>query len=207
VGCFSGDLPERRPGSVMKMLFVGRLVPYKCCDVVVEAIAGSRILRSHTLTIVGDGPERPRLQEAVTRNGLAEQVGFRGWLPHAQVQGLMSDHDVFAFPTVRELGAGVVLEAMSRGMACVVADYGAPRQYAAEDRGLRVDFTDRRTLVTGTRLALERLAVDGEERLRLGVRAHTYAQRHHTWEERARRVEELYGWVLGRKVAPPDFMS
>ena len=46
--------------------------------------------------------------------------------------------NVFVFPSIRELGAGVIVEAMASAMACVVANYGAPGALVGTDRGITV---------------------------------------------------------------------
>ncbi len=68
----------------VKLLFVGRLVPYKCADLVIEAIAklAPATLDRVTLTIVGDGSERANLEAQVQRLQLEKTVTFTGWIGH-----------------------------------------------------------------------------------------------------------------------------
>ncbi len=107
-----GERPEREQ---LTFLYAGRLVPYKCPDVALEAFAGSPELRKHKLVVVGDGPERQRLEAYVAANALEGVVEMRGKVPQKEVGQLMREADAFVFPSVRELGAGVVIEAMACG--------------------------------------------------------------------------------------------
>jgi glycosyltransferase involved in cell wall biosynthesis len=196
---------DRHSSPSMTVLFVGRLVPYKCADVVVQAFADSVQLRQHRLVIIGDGPERPRIEQMIKENGLEGCVQLTGWLAHEDVMRWMRQADVFAFPSIRELGAGVVVEAMGMGVACVASDYGAPGFYAAEGRGITIPLTTKPALVEGYVKTLEELASDPEKRARIGAAGRRYAQANLTWDAKAENILEVYKWVLGRRKTKPGF--
>ena len=194
--------PARDP---LTFLFVGRLVPYKCADVAVRAFAGSPLLRSQRLLVVGDGPERSSLEALVRAEGLEQSVRIAGALPQEEVARAMRGADVFVFPSIRELGAGVVVEAMACGLPCVVTDYGGPGGLIDETRGIKVPLAAKQALVEGFRGALEGLARDAAARARLGSNAHAYALREYAWSAKAAKIERVYEWVLGRNPARPTF--
>jgi glycosyltransferase involved in cell wall biosynthesis len=196
---------DRPPSEQMTVLFAGRFVPYKCADVVVKAFAASPLLRKHKLVLVGDGPDRGLLEQLIRENGLEECVEVTGFLPHDQVMKRMREADVFAFPSIRELGAGVVVEAMGLGMACVVVDYGAPGVYVKGGCGIAVPITDKPALVESYRKSLEELAASPEKRVELGAMAHQYARSNHTWDAKAENIVQVYEWVLGTRKDRPNF--
>jgi glycosyltransferase involved in cell wall biosynthesis len=187
------------------ILYAGRLVPYKCPDIVVAAFAGSQKLRRHRLVVAGDGPERPSLETMVSERGLAGCVEFVGSRTQAQVADLMREADIFAFPSIRELGAGVVVEAMACGLACIVADYGGPAGLIASDRGFKVPLTEKTRMVESVRAALESLVEDPGRRASMGAAASRHATEFYTWEAKAVRTLEVYRWVLGRRQSKPRF--
>lgn len=198
--------PLDRPLSpTMTVLFVGRLVPYKCADVVVRAFAASDLLRRHRLVIIGDGPDRPLIEQLIKENSLDASVELIGWLSHKEVMRRMSQADVLAFPSIRELGAGVVAEAMGMGLACVTTDYGAPGAYAAEGRGVAIPLTNKPELIKGYVNALEELALSPEKRARIGATGRRYANANLTWAAKAETIVEVYNWVLGRCDKKPNF--
>jgi len=199
------DRFERPASDQMTVLFAGRLVPYKCPDVLVKAFAESQILRKHRLVIVGDGPDWQLLKNLIVENHLEDCVELTGHLPHAEVMNRMKQADVFGFPSIRELGAGVVIEAMGMGLPCVLADYGSPGVYGRGGRGITVPVTGKRALIAGYVRALESLALNLEKRAQLGTAAQSYARTFHTWDAKARKIVEVYEWALGRRQEKPDF--
>lgn len=207
--------PERFPRAVrapdpeagpLRIAFLGRLVPYKGADLLLEA--AEPLLRQDRarLDLLGDGPERAPLREAVARQGLTDRVRLPGWIPHREVAAALRQASVFAFPSIREFGGGVVLEAMALGLVPVVVDYGGPGELVTEACGVRIPIGSRETIVATLRAALERLA--GPERARLPEYAAAASERVRagfTWEVRARQVRAVYDWVLGRRPDRPDF--
>jgi glycosyltransferase involved in cell wall biosynthesis len=199
------DRFERPASDQMTVLFVGRLVPYKCADVLVRAFAQSQLLRKHRLVIVGDGPDRHLLERLILENRLENCVELTGHLPHAEVVARMKQADVFGFPSIRELGAGVVIGAMGTGLPCVLADYGSPGVYGRRGRGVTVPVTDKPALIAGYVRALELLALEPEKRVKLGAAAQSYVRTFHTWSAKAQKIVEVYEWVLGRRQEKPEF--
>ena len=196
--------PERRAaGGPLTFLFAGRLVPYKCPDVAVAAFAESPALQRHVLRIVGEGPERPRLEALVEQFGLHECVQFAGKLTQAEVGEEMRAADVFVFPSIRELGAGVIVEAMACGLPCVVVDYGAPGTLIDDTRGVRVPLGPKVEMTRDFARALEDLAGDPERIAALGNEAARHVNTHYSWAAKARGILEIYDWVLKRRADRP----
>jgi len=204
-GRFYRKQEKDRPDECL-FLFVGRLVPFKCVDVAISAFAGSDILRRHRLLIVGDGPERAGLEKMVRQNRLGGCVEFHGWRPQNEVARLMNQSHVFVFPSVRDSGAGVVIEAMMAGLVNVVVDYGPTRYLVTENCGLKVPLGARLDHVHGFRKAMEGLAMDDDRRHRLGAAAQKRAKVHFTWNARARKIVEIYRWILGQRPVKPGPM-
>jgi glycosyltransferase involved in cell wall biosynthesis len=198
--------PEARPArDRVEFLFAGRLVPYKCADVAIRAMAARESLRRHRLLILGQGPERALLEGLVHELKLEGCVEVAGGKTQAQVGQAMRTADVFVFPSIRELGAGVVVEAMACGMPSVVVDYGGPGGLIDADRGIKVALGSKAELVERFAEAMERLAQDGEMRRRLGCAAHEYALREYSWDAKARKIVEVYRWALGQRAEKPVF--
>ncbi|HZW05413.1 MAG TPA: glycosyltransferase [Candidatus Nitrosotalea sp.] len=100
----------------LTILSVGNLIPIKGHDLLIRAVAS---LTSEfpvlTLEIIGDGPERPRLEAIVHELRLADRVRFLGRQSRRQVADAMRRCTVFALPSRYEGLGCVYLEAMSTG--------------------------------------------------------------------------------------------
>src|SRR5262249_21754342 len=110
----------------LQLIYVGRLVPYKACDLALRG--GASLMREGRaqLNILGDGPERQRFESLADELGVRDSVKFCGWLSHAETLSQLKKSDVLVFPSLREFGGGVVFEALASGVVPVVADHGGP---------------------------------------------------------------------------------
>lgn len=175
-----------------EFLYAGRLVPYKLPELPIHAFAGSPALRRHRLRILGEGPERARMEALVAEHGLQDCVVIEGRKTQAEVSEAMRAADVFVFPSIRELGAGVVIEAMACGTHCAVVDYGAPGALAAAGRGSCVPLGPFDALVDGFRDAMERCAEDPDATGKAAALGQGYAEAGFPWAEKGRRTLAIY---------------
>lgn len=95
--------------------------------------------------MVGDGPERNRLENLTRLLGIEKAVTFYGWLSHSEVLSRMRSADVFVCPSVRDFGGGVVFEALAAGAVPVVVDFGGPGDIIYPEVGCKVPLPMRTT--------------------------------------------------------------
>lgn len=205
VGVDPDIFSRQSPGPVSgrkTFLFVGRLVPYKLPRLAVEAFCMHPALREHRMIVVGDGPERAGLEALIHQNGWSDRVELCGWKSQGEVAELMKSSDVLVQPSIRELGAGVVIEAMACGLACVVTDYGGPAELIDDDRGIKLPMAPHDELRKSFSEALARLASDDDLLGRLKVAAKSHAEQYYTWEAKAAELVRVYDWVLKRGQKP-----
>lgn len=186
----------------LRLCFIGRLVPYKGADMLIEAAAPLLAAGRATLDILGDGPMMPALAAQAAPFG--DAVRLHGWVPHDRVQDVAGRCAVFAFPSVREFGGGAVVEAMALGLVPVVVDYAGPGELVRPGLGLRVPLADRAGIVAGFRAALERLAADPAALAPMAEAARAHVQAHFAWGAKAAQVAQVYDWVLGRRADRPQ---
>ena len=198
-------MPVRQKRNCMTILFVGRLVPFKMAEVLVLSFAGSPILRKHKLIIVGDGPERRRLETIIADNSLSGSVNLTGTVSHDRVGELMRESEIFAFPSVREQGGGVLTLAMMSGMACVVVDYGGPAVRVKHGCGIKIPMGDLNHLIRSYTNELEALVDDYDRVIRMGINGRQYTETFYSWDAKAKKTVEVYDWVLGRREEKPNF--
>src|SRR5262249_31706080 len=150
---------RRAPGAQLPLraAFVGRLVPYKGADMLIEAAAPLVREGRLRIQILGDGPQREELRALVDREKLGDGVEFPGWVGHAQLHERLSQADLLTFPSIREFGGGVVLEAMALGVVPVVVRYGGPGELVTPETGFAIEIGPRERIVRDLRDVLERL--------------------------------------------------
>jgi glycosyltransferase involved in cell wall biosynthesis len=190
------------PCAKLELIFVGGLVPRKACDLALRAAAP--LLRGGLacFTVIGDGPERGRLEELAKSLGIEETVFFRGWLSHAEVFEGLRSADVFLFPTLRDNGAGVVFEALACGAVPVVVDFGGPGDIVHPEVGCKASLTNESDVVAQLENILMGLAQNREEIERLRRQGMAYARDCLTWEAKARAVTRVLNWVVRRGPKP-----
>jgi glycosyltransferase involved in cell wall biosynthesis len=169
-----------------RLVFVGRLVEKKGVTVLIDAFARLRATHPATrLTIVGDGPERARLERQAADLGLGAWVEFLGARPQTELPALYSRAAIAVVPSIVDRvgdqeGLGLVtLEAIGCGCAVVASDLAAIRDVIEDgETGLLARAGDAADFAT----KLRRLLDDGALRAQLGESARTRLMRY-DWRE------------------------
>lgn len=166
--------------------FVGGLRPEKNLPLLIRAFAGTG-LRHARLVLVGDGPERQRLEQLARDEGVAERVVFAGRVedPSACLPAL----DIFALASSTEQTSNALLEAMACGLPSVSTDVGDGAEILG-DLGppVVVPSGDLRAYTS----ALKTLADSSELRQRLGAANRQRCVEHHPLAGMVREYEALY---------------
>ncbi|MEG4235796.1 glycosyltransferase family 4 protein [Microcoleus sp. Pol11C3] len=192
--------PAKEEGDPINLLFVGRLVPYKCADVVIESIGklDQAIQSKICLTIVGDGSERNNLENRVKDLNLGEIVSFAGWVNQQETLDYYRKADIFCFPSIREFGGAVVMEAMACGLPCIVANNGGIGEYVNEETGFKIEPISREYLTEELTSKIKLLVEDDRLRESMSTKAIEKA-REFAWENKAIKIVEIYEKMLGEK--------
>jgi phosphatidylinositol alpha-1,6-mannosyltransferase len=151
-----------------------RLAGWKRVDRVIRAMPG--VLERHpdaVLAVAGDGPSGPELRSLAAELGVADSVVFTGPLDRETTLGLMKACDVFcSFYDFSNVGLAL-LEAMTIGVAVVVADTGSTAELVEDGAGgLVVEPDDERAAAA----AISSLLADPDLRARLGEGASARAR-------------------------------
>ena len=164
--------PDREPGPAatdgLRVLYVGRLVPFKGQAILLEAIAAIRARGiDAVLTVIGEGPSRGELERRRDELGLATAVTFAGAVGQDEIRRHYAAADAFCLPSFAEGVPVVLMEAMAMRIPVVTSRLmGIPELVDDDEDGLLVQPGRADELAT----ALERLARDPELRQRLGRR-------------------------------------
>lgn len=184
------NLPRRTAASAGRFLTVGRLERDRHHEMVLRAFAYVvRIFPSATLTVVGDGADRSRLETLGQTLGLVERVRFTGRLE--DVVGEMSRAHIYLSPATEAFGLAT-LETMAGGLPVIGAARGALLDLVDHERtGLLVEpepaaFAE----------AMVRLARDPAASIEMGEAGRRRASKEFSVEQMVRRTVDAYGSVL-----------
>jgi glycosyltransferase involved in cell wall biosynthesis len=186
-----------------RFLYAGRLLYWKGVHIALRAFAeltakgvGARF------TIVGDGPERSRLEQLATARGVRDNVKFLSRIPQGELFNLYDTHDLLLFPSLHDSGGLVVLEALSRGLPVICFDLGGPKEVVTANSGVVVKTDGQNTEQLAILLAatISRLLESPEKITELSRGATMRAQEFIL----SKRIVELYdraaNFIMGNKM-------
>ncbi|MGB3135301.1 MAG: glycosyltransferase [Nodosilinea sp.] len=189
----------------LKLAFIGRLVPYKGPDMLIEAIRPLLLDGKVTLDVYGDGPMMPQLQQMVAEMGVQDSVTLWGFVEQKQIGERLKQTHLFTFPSIREFGGAVVLEAMASGVVPVVVNYGGPPELTTSETGYLIDLSDREGIIRQFRETIMAICEDPDALVEKSEKSIGRIFELFTWDAKARQVVEVYQWILGRRSDKPDF--
>jgi glycosyltransferase involved in cell wall biosynthesis len=195
------DAPEQAPewswdGSrPFQLLFVGRLVERKGVHLLLEALARLEPSRRPELQVVGDGPERKRLEARAAELELSGRVHFHGFVEHAALQQELAACDAFVLPAVVDAkgdteGLGVVLiEALGYARPVIASAAGGIVDVVRDGvNGLLVPPGDAAALAG----AIQRLMDDPAAARAMGAEGRRDVAERFAWSAIAGRLAALY---------------
>lgn len=181
--------------GALNVLYVGRVIATKGLRYVVRGLARVSGV-DWRLTVVGDGPDMETVKKLAGDLGVADRIAFAGSVPHAEVARFYAAADVFAFPSLKEAGGNVVLEAMSHGLPVIVVDHGGPATTVTPDCGYKLPPTSVEAVVAGIAEAAKALAASPETRSRMGEAGRKRISDEYLWEAKGRRIMAVYGEAI-----------
>lgn len=176
----------------LRAAFVGRLVPYKGPDMLLDAAAALLREGQMTLELIGDGPLMPVLKDQAQRLGVSHAVNFHGWVPNEKVQDILCGCEIMPFPSIREFGGGVVLEAMALGVVPIVVDYAGPGELVSDETGFKIPLGSRAEIVTSLARHLTDIHKHRDQLGQLAENGLRQIQERFTWSAKADHIVALY---------------
>jgi glycosyltransferase involved in cell wall biosynthesis len=186
-----------RSGTI-RLLYVGRLVRTKGARDIIRAMGMLRDV-SVRLDIVGEGPERAECEALIARLDLGDRVALHGWRSKAEVAEFYKQADVFVFPSYREPGGNVALEAMGFSLPLIVVDRGGPGSATTDACAIKLSVTTPEALASDIAAAIRRLATNPALRRRMGEAAHAHVRKSALWSAKLDRVDSIYAQLISAR--------
>lgn len=189
---FSPGPPQTTPTPTSTLVHVSNFRPLKRVDDVVRIFARVRAAGPARLRLIGDGPERPRIEAQIAALGLTSEVEFLG--ERIDLPAVLRDGALFLLPSETESFGLAALEAMACGLPVVASAVGGlPEVVVDGETGYLRPVGD----VEAMAVCARRLLDDQPLRRRMGAAARGRAQAQFRVEPAVERYVEIYRRVLG----------
>jgi glycosyltransferase involved in cell wall biosynthesis len=182
------------PPGAMVLGFVGRLVPIKAAHHFLQAATevARTAQRSVYAVIVGDGPERSRLEGQASQAGIADRVFFLGW--RRDLARIYGDIDVLVVSSLNEGTPVAIIEAMAARRAVVATRVGGVPDVVRDGQtGLLVEPGDPKGLAA----AVQRVFEDDALRERLASAAQEWVYPRYDAATLSTAMKRYYRGIIG----------
>ncbi len=191
-------IPQHR-GTPVRLISTGRLLHWKGFHLALEAFARANLeFGDAQYTLVGDGPERSRLERLAERLSIADRVKFLGAVPRSEALAQLAASDIVLHPSLHDSSGWVCIEAMASGRPIVCLDCGGPAQQVTDETAIKVSAATSAAAVDGVSAAILRLARHPDLRQRLGEAGRRRVGQEFASESRAAALAAIYAEVLGQ---------
>jgi glycosyltransferase involved in cell wall biosynthesis len=144
-------------------------------------------------SIIGDGPERKRLEKLAKRN-----VYFLGRLHRNKVLQELRKSDVLLHPSLHDSGAFVCSEAMAAGLPVICFDIGGPAIQVTKDTGIKIKAINPNQTVNSLSKAILKLALEPNLRKKMGKAGKNRVEEHFNWNKKGELMNKIYQEVKSR---------
>jgi glycosyltransferase involved in cell wall biosynthesis len=169
----------------VRFISMGRLIHWKGFHLGLDAFARADIADAE-YWIVGDGPERSRLEARARQLGLGDRARFFGWLPRSDSLLRLMDADVLVHPSLHDSGGWVCLEGMAARKPVICLGLGGPNEQVTADAGVKIQALDPDQATGDIAAAMARLAADPDLRETMGEAGRARVLSDYTWEAKTR---------------------
>jgi glycosyltransferase involved in cell wall biosynthesis len=188
------EFPIRKQREVLKILWVGKLIPIKAVQLALFVMKKSKV--PAMLTIVGDGSLGKELKNIIDRDSkLRQKVDWWGKVPWHDVRNAYLDNDVFLFTSLRDSFGSQLLEAMGFGLPIICLNHHGARDFIPDDAGFKIDISNFNETINNIVLAIKQLYANPNMRIKMGMAGYKYA-REQTWPRRVNLMLKIYKMVL-----------
>lgn len=181
-------LPPQKP---IVFLSLGRLLHWKGFHLGITAFAQSG-LSDAQYWIVGDGPERTRLERQAKTLGVADRVRFFGQLPRAEALHQLGKCHALIHPSLHDSGGWACIEAMAAGRPVICLDLGGPGTQVTKETGFKITAQNPDQAVNELAEVMRRLGTANDLWVQMGNHARQHVQQNHCWRNKVTIINKLY---------------
>lgn len=171
-------------GEKVIILFCGRLIRRKGVYLLLDIAERIPLeIVDFEIHVYGDGPEKKEMERQILNKGLSKRVILKGKLPYCKMNEAYQSADIFLFPSLRESGGTVLIEAMANALPIVSLNMSVCKQLSKFNTGIFIDpQLSKNDIINGFVDALIKLVLSREIRLSLGKNGYQYVNNELTWD-------------------------
>lgn len=177
--------------SPVRFISIGRLLHWKGVNLGLEAFAIAKIEKAE-YWIMGDGPERKRLEALAKKLEIVDKVRFWGTIPRDELLSKLEECHVLVHPSLHDSGGWVCSEMMAAGRPVICLDLGGPAIQVTEETGFKIPAHTPKQAVHDLAEAMVRLAKDPKLRMHMGHAGQKRVSEAYSWETKGQLLVQLY---------------
>lgn len=186
-------VPMKYQDEMVKILWIGNLEPHKAPFLLLDALA--KVKAKVCTSIIGSGSLKRELEKKL-QISLCNEIEFVDNISHSKIWEYYRDADIFVFTSIRDTSGNVVLEAMSQGLPIIAFDHQGMHDILTDECAIKIPVTNYKEMVQSLTAAIDKLANDSELRIRMGNAAIDRIRENYLWEDKAKRMVDIYKEVL-----------
>lgn len=175
----------------IRFISMGRLLHWKGYHLSVRAFARANLPNAE-YWVLGDGPERERLEEMAKELGCADRIKFWGRVPRTETLNKLGKSHVLVHPSLHDSGGWTCLEGMAAGRPILCLALGGPDTQITEETGIKIPGRNPDQVVREMAEAMVRLAEDAPLREQLGAGGKKRVREVYDWDAKGDFFAQLY---------------
>jgi glycosyltransferase involved in cell wall biosynthesis len=177
--------------DTIRFISMGRLLHWKGFHLGVRAFAKAD-LPNADYWILGEGPQRQRLEDLANSLGVGDRIKFWGRLPRDKTLETLGQCHVLVHPSLHDSGGWVCLEAMAASRPVICLALGGPKVQVSEAGGFVIPAHTPDQAINEMAQAMQKLAENPALRQQLGQAGHQHLLKHLTWDSKRQTLHQLY---------------
>lgn len=181
--------------SNIRFISMARLLHWKGLHLGIRAFAQANLAQAE-YWILGDGPEKQRLQVLAKKLKIADKVKFWGRLPRHETLHKLAESHILLHPSLHDSGGWVCLEAMAAGRPPICLNLGGPAIQVTEETGFKISAKTPNQTVRDLAVAMTQLAQDKELLSHMSQLGRQRVKEMYSWKTKGQLLAQLYEELL-----------
>ncbi|WP_447964899.1 glycosyltransferase family 4 protein [Nitrospira sp. Ecomares 2.1] len=182
---------SQRSDSSFRFVTIGRLLGFKGVFFALRAFAHANIPHCE-YWIIGDGPDKRRLERLVVSLGIAERVKFFGEIPRSEALRKLVECNVLVHPSFHESGGWVCLEAMAAARPVICLDHSGPATQVTDETGILIAVNSAEQVLRDMGESMKRLAGAPSLCEQMGRAGRERVLQDYSWDSKVDVLNEFY---------------